>query len=179
MRIISGTFRGRRISPPPNNWKTRPTTDRAKEGLFNILQNEVDLTTISVLDLFSGTGNIGYEFLSRGAQQVDFVERYGACVQFIQQTLQQLKITDQAKVHKTDVFRFLKTCTQQYDLIFADPPYHLKQSQQIPDLVIERKLLKTSESYLIIEHDKRLNFEKHANFAQHRHYGQSGFSFFK
>ena len=178
MRIISGSLKGRHIAPPSNGWKTRPTTDRAKEGLFNILHNSFDFESTRVLDLFAGTGNIGYEFLSRGAIQVDFVERYGACIQFIKQSLSQFQLTDKAVIHQTDVFKFVKNCSEKYDLIFADPPYRLKQSHQLPDLIFDASLFKSPKACLIIEHDNRLNFEKHTGFAQFRQYGQSGFSFF-
>lgn len=162
---------------PSSKWKTRPTTDYAKESLFNILHHQVDYEGIEALDLFSGTGSIAYEFVSRGARAVTVVEKYGPCVQFIKQQAATFKIDAHFTFHKTDAFRFLKNCNTAYDIIFADPPYAHPQYTQIPDLIVQNKLLK-KDGILIIEHDSRQNFENYSNFTELRQYGQSYFSFF-
>lgn len=178
MRIISGKFKGRRFELPSDKWKTRPTTDMAKESLFNILINQYDLSNIKVLDLFAGTGNIGYEFISRGVAEVTFVDKFAGCTRFIQNMCKTLAVDQQAQIIKDDVFRFLKTSTQTYDIIFADPPYQLKTIPQIAELVLEKKLLNPN-GCLIIEHDQGQNFKNHPNFLEFRQYGQSYFSFFE
>jgi len=179
MRIISGKLKGRRFQMPAKATKTRPTTDYGRESLFNILQHQIDLQDITVLDLFSGSGAVGYEFLSRAAAKVVFIENYAACVQFIKQTLKSFDILSEAEVYKTDVFKYLSNCPpQSFDVIFADPPYALDEMIKIPDLVFGRNILK-KEGILIIEHDERHNFENHANFAELRKYGQSIFSIFE
>ena len=178
MRIISGKFKGRRFDLPSDKWKTRPTTDMAKESLFNILVNQYELSDITVLDLFAGTGNIGYEFLSRGAAQVTFVDKFAGCSRYIESMCKNLGVEQEAQIVKNDVFRFLNTTTQTYDIIFADPPYQLKTIPKIAQLVLERKLLNPN-GCLIIEHDGGQNFKNHSNFVQFRQYGQSYFSFFE
>ena len=141
MRIISGRLGGRRFSPPAQMPHTRPTTDVAKEGLFNILQNRIDFNNLKCLDLFAGTGSISYELASRGADSLTLVEKDGKQVQFIQQTAKLLGLTD-FSVLKQDVFQFLKHCNEQFDFIFAGPPYALTKIDQLPLLIIENKLLK-------------------------------------
>lgn len=179
MRVISGKLKGRRFEMPNAGWKTRPTTDIAREALFNILQHQIDLEGLEVLDLFAGSGSIGYEFLSRSAAKVTFVEKFGGCIKFIKQQLRIFDVEKNARLCKEDVFRFLQTAVaESYDLVFADPPYAMQQMLQLPDLVFERKLLK-KDGILIIEHDERHNFEKHTNFVEMRKYGQSRFSFFE
>lgn len=164
---------------PGKATKTRPTTDFARESLFNILYNKIDLQGIEVLDLFSGSGGIGYEFISRGASKVTFVESYLPCINFIKHTLREFEVLADAEVCKSDVFSFLARCTPlSFDVIFADPPYALDEMMKIPDLVFGRNVLK-KEGILIIEHDERHNFENHANFAELRKYGQSIFSLFE
>lgn len=179
MRIISGTLKGRRFEMPSEGWKTRPTTDIAREGLFNILQHSIDLEDIVVLDLFAGSGSVGYEFISRAAEKVIFVEKFGGCINFIKKNLQTFDITEKAELVKSDVFQYLqRAAAVTFDIIFADPPYADHEMMQIPDIVFEKNLLK-KDGLLIIEHDERHNFEKHSNFAFLRKYGQSQFSFFK
>jgi len=179
MRIISGKLKGRRFEMPTQGWKTRPTTDIAREGLFNILQHSIDLEDIVVLDLFAGSGSVGYEFISRAAERVIFVEKFGGCISFIKKNLELFDVSNQAEIVKSDVFQYLqKTNPDTFNIIFADPPYADHSMMQIPDLIFEKKLLKTN-GLLIIEHDERHNFEKHSNFAFLRKYGQSQFSFFK
>jgi len=179
MRIISGKLKARRFELPSDRWKTRPTTDMARESLFNILSNWIDLEGITVLDLFAGSGAVGYEFLSRGAKQVDFVEKFGPCLAFIKKQLASFACSKQGLLHKIDVFTFLKNAgTTQYNLIFADPPYALAKMRSLPDLIFNGNILK-KEGILIIEHDHRHNFENHLNFAEARTYGQTIFSFFE
>jgi 16S rRNA (guanine966-N2)-methyltransferase len=179
MRIISGHLKGRRFEIPSDRWKTRPTTDMAREGLFNILQHRIELEGIEVLDLFSGSGALGYEFLSRGAEKVTMVEKFGGCIKFIKKQLKEFGIEDRANLIKMEVFSYLKQSPENtFDLVFADPPYAMREMLEIPDLVFNRQILK-SGGLLIIEHDDRYNFENHVNFAEVRKYGQSRFSFFE
>lgn len=176
MRIVSGVLKGRRFELPNGKWKTRPTTDYAKESLFNILSNWVVLEGIEVLDLFSGTGNLAYEFASRGASKVVCVEKFGACIQYIERTAKSFGIVDILETRKQDAFKFLKHHQQQYDIIFADPPYDSPKFPLLPQLVQQQQLLK-KDGLLIIEHDARQNFEKEKGFVEFRQYGQSYFSF--
>jgi len=176
MRIIGGALKGRRFNPP-KNLPVRPTTDMAKEALFNILQNKVDLENLSVLDLFSGTGNISLEFASRGARQVTSVDLNFGCVNYLKNTAKDCQM-DQIKVVKNDVFKFLSLETEQYDLIFADPPYDISRIPDIARLVFDRNLL-SENGILIIEHQSMQNLGNHANFTEKRKYGYSTFSFFE
>ncbi len=174
MRIIGGKNRGRRIITP-NNLPVRPTTDLGKESLFNILNNYFHFDRISVLDLFSGTGNITYEFASRDAVSVTAVENNFHCVDFIKKTLQRLNY-DNTMVIKDDVFHFLGHCRQKFDVIFADPPYDLPNLEKVVEDVFARYLLNPN-GWLIIEHSKAYDFSEHPNFFQHRKYGRLNFSF--
>ena len=176
MRIVSGFLKGRRFDMPSSKWKTRPTTDFAKESLFNILCNQIELDEIDVLDLFSGTGNIAFEFASRGASKVVCVEKYTPCISFIKKHAIKFDLEEVLDIRKKEVFNFLKSHQQQYDVIFADPPYDSPDYSLIPQLVDKNNLLKIG-GLLIIEHDSRQNFEKYPNFANLRKYGQSFFSF--
>ncbi|BDS11858.1 16S rRNA (guanine(966)-N(2))-methyltransferase RsmD [Aureispira anguillae] len=176
MRIVSGFLKGRRFDMPSSKWKTRPTTDYAKESLFNILSNWIELDGIDVLDLFSGTGNLAYEFASRGANHVCCVEKFGACVRYIQQNAQAFKLEQVLEIRKQDVFKFLGNHNQQYDVIFADPPYDSPKFQLLVNIVFQQTLLKEN-GLLIIEHDSRQNFANHPKFVELRQYGQSYFSF--
>lgn len=176
MRIISGIYRGRTINPP-RNLRARPTTDFAKENLFNVLTNIVDFEDIDVLDLFSGTGSISYEFASREAHSVTSVEINSVHHNFIRQTARDLKFENFYAV-KANVFLYLKSCTKKFDLIFSDAPYDLDGSDEVIKLVFERDLLK-DEGFLIFEHSKEQNFEEHPNFWQTRSYGSVQFTFFK
>src|SRR4051812_48542130 len=139
MRIIGGSLRGLRLNPP-KNLPVRPTTDLAKEALFNILQNQIELEGIKVLDLFCGTGNISLEFASREAAQVISVDRSVHCINYIKDTARQHHL-DQIKTYKADVFKFLEMETEKYDLIFADPPYDLNRIPEIPKIIFEKELL--------------------------------------
>lgn len=176
MRIISGRFGGRRLTPT-GKLPARPTTDKAKEALFNILSNRYDLSAISVLDLFAGTGNIALEFVSRGSPAVVAVERSFPAVRFIKQVKEELGLAE-LQVVRADVFQFLKTDQARYDLIFADPPYDMHNFADIVDTIFERKLLKAN-GCLIMEHSNLVNTGILRGFREKRQYGQSGFSFFE
>ena len=176
MRIISGTFKGRKINPP-KNLPVRPTTDMAKESLFNILNNRYYLDEVHVLDLFAGTGNISYEFASRGSLSIVAVDKDFGCIRFINKTADQFDMP--IKAVKSNVFKYLEQTKIQFDIIFADPPYNFKEEQftAIPQLVFERQLLKVN-GVLVIEHSKHTELSGHHNFEESRHYGGSTFSFF-
>jgi len=176
MRIISGKYKGRRIDIP-GKITARPTTDFAKEGLFNLLNNRIDFGGIEVLDLFAGTGSIGIEFISRGAARVVSVETDRKHGHFLRQVCKTLGI-DNLMLITTDVFQFIASAHQRYDLIFADPPYALHNLQEIPDLIFAAGLLK-EEGTLVIEHSFKNDFSQHLRFSSHRNYGNVHFSFFE
>ena len=176
MRIISGKYRSRQIHTP-TNLPVRPTTDFAKESLFNILNNLVDFEDLRVLDLFAGTGNISYEFFSRGAKQVTAVEADYRCAAFIEKT-SELMHADCITVFKSDVFQFLKHSFGMYDVIIADPPYDLEDIEKLPDLILGAGIL-SEGGWFILEHSKHYHFQDHPGFDQHRNYGNVNFSFFK
>ncbi len=178
MRIIGGEFKGRRFNPPANNWPTRPTTDFAKEGLFNILQNRIDFSETKFLDLFGGTGNHSYEFISRGCENVTYVDKFGGCIAFVKKTAQTLGIEDRLRIVKNDVFKFMKFTGEQYDYIFAGPPYPLPTLDTIPDKVFEHDIL-APEGLFVMEHNPNHDFQKHPNFIESRNYGTTIFSFFE
>ena len=175
MRIISGAHRGRKITAP-DNLPVRPTTDMAKETLFNILNNYFYFDGIHVLDLCAGTGNISYEFAARGAQSVLSVDINNQCVQFITKTANDLNFKNIRTV-KADILPFLGHCMQRFNIIFADPPYDWDGYPRIPELVFENSLL-LPDGFLIIEHPKTVSFETHPKFYQQRTYGKVNFSFF-
>jgi len=175
MRIIGGRLKGLRLNPP-KNLPVRPTTDLAKEALFNILQNKIEFESIRVLDLFSGTGNISLEFASRGAEQVISVDRSIQCVHYLKDTARQHSLTN-IKTFKDDVFKYLQLEIDHYDLIFADPPYDMNQIPEIPKIVFEKKLL-LQGGLLIVEHQSMQNLSNHPAFTEQRKYGHSSFSFF-
>lgn len=175
MRIISGKYKGRQI-PVRKGFPSRPTTDFAKENLFNILQNNFDFEQLQVLDLFSGTGSMSYEFASRGAR-VDLIEVDSRSFDFIKNTLDQLKI-EGVHCYRSDVFRFVKKLNTRYDVIFADPPYNLPTIPQLPDLIFQENLVQEN-GWFILEHPKDFNFAHHARFFELRKYGSVHFSFFR
>ena len=175
MRIITGRYKGRHFDIP-RTFKARPTTDFAKENIFNVLTQYVDFDGATALDLFSGTGSISLELLSRGCQQVVSVEMDRDHHRFIQDCLKKLD-TKACIPIRGDVFRFLKSCRKQYDFIFADPPYALKELPEIPDLVIGRQLLKDGGIF-VFEHGKDYDFSNHPHFLEHRSYGSVNFSLF-
>ena len=176
MRIIGGKYKGRRIIPPAN-LKVRPTTDFAKEGLFNVLANKIDFEGITVLDLFSGTGGISYEFVSRGAAQVHLVEKNYNNFSAIKKVINELELSNIKPIH-IDVTAYLKTCNIKYDLIFADPPYNLKWIDEVPDLVLNADILNAGGLF-IIEHSANQNFLNTPFFLEMRRYGEVHFSFFQ
>ena len=176
MRIIGGTLKGRTIFPP-SGYAARPTTDYAKEGLFNILDNEYEFADLNVLDLFSGTGAIAYEFASRGAAMVYSVDMNRDNARFVRSEAARLGLGNVTAVHD-NVFDFLPVCTRKFDLIFADPPYALEGLDTIPDKVLSRDLLHP-DCYFILEHGREHDFKGHPRFVKERCYGRVHFSFFK
>ncbi len=176
MRIISGLYKGRAINPP-RNLRARPTTDFAKENLFNVLTNLIDFEACDVLDLFAGTGSISYEFASRGARSVTSVEINTVHADFIRQTARELGALN-LYVAKANAFLYLKSCAKQFDLIFSDAPYDLEGSEAVIDLVLEGKLLREG-GMLIFEHPKGKTFDTHPYFWQLRSYGSVQFSFMR
>jgi len=176
MRIIGGVLKGLRLNPP-KNLPVRPTTDLAKEALFNILLNKIAFEGIKVLDLFSGTGNISLEFASRGADEVVAIDRSIQCINYLKDTARQHQLT-QVKTYKADVLKYLQLETEQYDLIFADPPYDLNQIPELPKIIFEKKLLLPG-GLLIVEHQSLQNLSNHPAFTEQRKYGHSSFSFFE
>ena len=177
MRIISGKYKSKRITAP-KNLPVRPTTDMAKESLFNILNNLYYFENISVLDLFAGTGNISYEFASRGTETIYAVDAHFACIKFINQTAKDLGM--EINSYKSDVYKFLEKTPLKTDVIFADPPYDFKEAQflKIADLVFERGLL-NEDGVLIIEHSKHTDLTKHPKFSYEKRYGGNVFTFFE
>ena len=177
MRIISGKYRGKKITPP-KNFPSRPTTDSAKEGLFNILENRVEWDSLEVLDLFAGTGNIGYEFGSRGNTRVIAVDADYGCISFIRKTATELEL-DITPI-KSDAFSYLERCNTTFDIIFADPPYDLSQEnfEKIATQSFQNNIL-DEEGMLIIEHSKHTKLDHVINFSFSKHYGGTTFSFFQ
>jgi 16S rRNA (guanine(966)-N(2))-methyltransferase RsmD len=175
MRIISGKWGGRRISPPANMPHTRPTTDIAKEGLFNILQNRINFEGITTLDLFGGTGCISYELASRGAANLTIVEKDPIMFNFIKKNLETFGTT--ANILKMDVFSFLQSCTNQYDFIFAGPPYALGTIDELPKIIVHSNLIAPG-GFFVLEHTPRNAYENYAGFSFVRNYGTTVFSFF-
>jgi 16S rRNA (guanine966-N2)-methyltransferase len=177
MRIISGSMGGRRINPPAIMPYTRPTTDIAKEGLFNILQNQLDFEELKTLDLFGGTGNISYELASRGVNDLTIVEKDQQMSSFIKKTAESLQLQN-FKVVKSDVFRFIEHCYEKFDFIFAGPPYALQTIDDLPKLIFEKQLLNEG-GWFILEHTPRNNYESFAFFKSARNYGTTVFSIFR
>lgn len=176
MRIITGQYKGRHFDIP-RTFKARPTTDFAKENIFNVLQGYMDFEGAAALDLFAGTGSISLELVSRGCSQVVSVEADRDHASFIRQCFNKLGEERDILV-RGDVFRFLKSCHQQFDFIFADPPYALKELPQIPDLVLGGNILKP-DGLFVFEHGKDHDFSGHPGFVEHRHYGSVNFSIFR
>ncbi len=177
MRIISGKHGGRKIHPPANMPYTRPTTDIAREGLFNILQNQIDFEGITTLDLFGGTGAISYELASRGAARLTIVEKDKQMIAFIQKNIAALGF-DNCRLVQSEVFKFLENCTAQYDFIFAGPPYALQTIDELPKIIIEKKLL-FAEGIFVLEHTPRNKYDGYPGFVKQRNYGTTVFSFFE
>lgn len=177
MRIISGTLKARRFNPPAS-LKARPTTDFAKEGLFNILDNKISFENITVLDLFSGTGSISYECASRGASAIYSVELDFQNNRYIKKTSEELGIQKIVKAIKGDAFKFMSSCGVKFDFIFADPPYALETLHTIPDRLFEADILK-DEGLFVLEHGRSNSFTEHPCFIEERNYGNVHFSLFK
>ena len=175
MRIVGGTHRSRQFHIP-NNLDIRPTTDFAKEALFNILQHRIDFTGMNVLDLFGGSGSISYEFASRECKHITTVEKNSKSCDFIKANVQKFNFTN-IKVIRADVFGFLKLCMDTFDIIFADPPFKLENIERIPALVFEKKLL-NENGILIVEHPTEINFSGNLNLLETRGYGTVNFSIF-
>ena len=175
MRVIGGKLKAIRFEPP-KNIPTRPTTDFAKEGLFNTLNNNFNFDNIKVLDLFGGTGNISYEFASRGCTDITTVEIFPRCADFIKKTALQHQLKA-INVLQMDVFRFIQTAHQQFDVIFAGPPYPLPNLNTIPDLIFQHQLVE-GKGWFILEHNPNHNFEKHPHFFKSKNYGTTIFSIF-
>lgn len=175
MRIIGGNLRGKAILPPMN-YQARPTTDFAKEGLFNTLNNEFCFNELSVLDLFSGTGSISFEFASRGCTDIISIEMNPLHTRFIKKCMNEFGIKGM-QVTRYNAFDFIDICTKRFDIIFADPPYKLEGIDTIPERVFEKKLLKEG-GYLILEHSGEYNFENQPYFIKKKKYGNVHFSYF-
>lgn len=175
MRIIAGSLKGRRLNPP-QNLPVRPTTDMAREGLFNILNNYVDFEDCTVMDLFAGTGAMSVEFISRGVREVTAVDINNACTEYIKTEAQRLELRN-LRVVRADVFDLLKRANRKFDIVFADPPYAIEGLQKLPTLVFEHQLL-TDDGIFILEHPREYSFEEHPHFWQHRNYGKVNFTFF-
>ena len=176
MRIVGGTHKSR-IIRPAKFFKDRPTTDMAKEALFNILNNNFDFEDIEVLDLFSGTGSISYEFASRGCNNITCVEKNFKYTEFIRKTASDFGFTSH-KIIKSDVFKYLAKSKNKFDIIFADPPYDLPELIEIPDFIFNNDVLNEG-GLLIIEHPDKISFSRHPNFFEHRNYSRVNFSFFR
>lgn len=178
MRIISGKFKGRRFNPPLKKCNTRPTMDMAKEALFNIIYNSFEFEDSKVLDLFGGTGSISLEFISRGCNDVTYIDNFYLCNNFIKSVKDTLKLSDELRIIKNDTLKFLSTTNDKFDIIFADPPYNYNFSKRIIDTIFERELL-NENGLLIYEHDKRLDFSIFKNYSETKIYGTNRFSFFE
>lgn len=176
MRIISGEYGGRKINPPSKMPYTRPTTDIAKEGLFNIIGNNLEIASLKTLDLFGGTGSISYELASRGATDLAIVEKDSAMYEFIKKTAKNLGI-ENFKVIKMDVFRFLKQCPEKYDFIFAGPPYALENIDDLPRLIFEKQLL-NPKGWFVLEHTPANDYKGFSHYITERNYGTTVFSIF-
>ena len=177
MRVVAGKYKGRHFDVP-RTFKARPTTDFAKENLFNVLQRYLDFEEEpTALDLFAGTGSITLELLSRGCGRVVSVEKEALHYSFIQRFVEQLQDLAAVPV-RGDVFRFLERCNEKFDIVFADPPYQLPRLCELPDLVMGKDILKENGLF-VLEHGKDQKFEEHPCFVEHRAYGSVNFSFFQ
>jgi len=176
MRIISGKFRGKQLHPPANI-PVRPTTDFAKESLFNILNNLIDIEEARVLDIFTGTGSISFEFVSRGCTHATAVDTSHKCIAFIQRTAESMKL-DNLKAVRADAFRFIQLPGPAYNLVFADPPYEMEKIDALPDVILNSPLLEEN-GWFVLEHSRNYDFSQHPMFSEHRNYGNVNFSFFR
>jgi 16S rRNA (guanine966-N2)-methyltransferase len=175
LRIIGGKYRGRIIGVS-RNFNARPTTDFARESLFNILHNRIDFESVCVLDLFGGTGSISFEFASRGCPSVDVVDIDFQALKTIEQNAVHLGITG-IRTIRSDGFRYLKSCRKKYDIVFADPPFAMKELPELPERIMSSPLL-VEKGFFILEHPKNYDFSGYLHFSEHRKYGNVNFSFF-
>ncbi|HKH62353.1 MAG TPA: RsmD family RNA methyltransferase [Flavitalea sp.] len=176
MRIIGGELGGRKIAPPSTMPHTRPTTDIAKEGLFNIIENNLNINELKTLDLFGGTGSISYELASRGALELVIVEKDPSMYEFIKKTAATLALANFTVV-RSDVFRFIDQCTEKFDFIFAGPPYALHTIDELPRKIFQKQLLNGS-GWFVLEHTPRNNYQSYPGYSTQRNYGTTIFSIF-
>lgn len=177
MRVIAGELGGRRFNPPGKMPHTRPTTDIAKEGLFNMLSHALDFESLKTLDLFGGTGSISYELASRGVRNLSIVEQDRIMYEFIKKTAVEFKI-EGLKAFKMDVFKFIDRCTEKFDLIFAGPPYALASIDELPRKIFEKQLLNQG-GWFILEHTPRNDYKEFPHYKSEKHYGTTIFSIFE
>ncbi len=177
MRIISGKLKSR-LFYPPDSLPIRPTTDFAKTAFFNIMENYYNFENITVLDLFSGSGAISYEFASRGCQNITAVDRDSGCIQFINQTAKKLNVSPYLTVIQSDAIEFIKNCNERYDIVFAGPPYAMENIADLPDLVLDPPLI-NPKGFFFLEHSPRLSFDLHDQLFEVRNYGKTYFSIFR
>lgn len=178
MRIIAGDLKGRRLNPPAKSWPTRPTTDFSREGLFNILQNRTDFESMHALDLFGGSGSHSFELISRGCNDVTYVDNFRGCIEFVIATALAWNVSDKIHITQEDVLKFISRSHLSYNYIFAGPPYPMKELGHIPSLIFDSKLL-TPGGLFILEHNFKYDFQKFPHFSELRKYGSTLFSFFK
>ena len=176
MRIIGGEMGGRKFNPPNKMPYTRPTTDIAKEGLFNVLQHKLDFVDLKTLDLFGGTGSISYELASRGVTDLTIVEKDSQMYEFIKKTSKDLRI-ENLKTIKMDVFKFIENCTDKFDFIFAGPPYALANIDDLPKLIFEKKLMNKG-GWFVLEHTPRNDYKQFPFYKSEKNYGTTIFSIF-
>ena len=176
MRIIGGELGGRKINPPSKMLFTRPTTDIAKEGLFNVLQNNLDFSELKTLDLFGGTGSISFELASRGSQNLTVVEKDRKMFDFIKDTSKELQLVD-FKVIRMDVFKFIEQSQEKFDFVFAGPPYALRNIDDLPRLIFQKQLLQAG-GWFVLEHTPRNEYKEFAFYKTQRNYGTTVFSIF-
>ena len=177
MRIIGGALGGRRFYPPAKGWPTRPTTDVAKEGLYNILQGRIEFSEVRFLDLFGGTGSHSFEMVSRGCTDVTYVDNYKSCCEFVHKTATELKIAEFIRIICKEVFRYCATHPGIFDYIFAGPPYGLKGLDTIPAIIFEKEML-AADGLFVLEHNPNHDFSSDPRFSEIRKYGETHFSFF-
>lgn len=178
MRIIGGKMKGLRFDPKADKWPTRPTTDIAKEGLYNMLQTRIEIEGSDFLDLFGGTGNHCYEMISRGAATATYVDKYGPAIRFVSAQSRLWKMDNQLTIWRKDIRKFLDKNENQYDIIFAGPPYGLPWLDDIPSMILDSDTL-NSDGLLILEHNPNHDFQQHDRYTEQRNYGQTIFSFFE
>jgi len=178
MRIIGGTLAGRKLSPSLKGWNTRPTSDRVKESLFNILMNRLDFEDLKVLDLYAGTGNISFELLSRGVLSCTAVEKNNRAIRYMENTAEEFGVSGRLSIHQMDAVHFIKSTGEKYHFIFADPPYSARSLSDLPNLISDYNLL-IDDGLFVLEHDGNSHFDQHPKFIESRSYGTTYLSFFK